>query len=149
MKDRPQVLYKYLDAAGARVFLKEPQMRWKDFRLLDDLMEVLPGYRSLTEREVQALAQTQSNRTGISVDKCAHYYRTLSEMDPTYWEKELRRLIEEQKPTMFICSMSARADSGAMWGLSGATVPPPPPTQEDEDFLPDPTDNNEPARKSA
>jgi len=92
-------------------------MRWKDFRQLDDLMEVLPGYRSLTEAEVQSVAKVQSAKTGISFEKCAFFYRTLSEMNPTYWERELRKLIDEQEAMMFICSMSARADSGAMWGL--------------------------------
>lgn len=92
-------------------------MRWKDFRQLDDLMEVLPGYRPLTEAEVQAIAKRQSAKTRISAEKCAHFYRTYSEVDLTYWEDELRKLIDKADATMFICSMSARADSGAMWGL--------------------------------
>lgn len=117
MADRPPVLYKYLDSAGARVFLNEPQMRWKDFRQLDDLMEILPGIRPLTEAEVRSIAKIQAAKTGITAEKCAHYYRTLSGMDPTYWERNLRELIDEQEPTMFICSMSVRANSGAMWGL--------------------------------
>lgn len=117
MAERPPVLYKYLDSPGARAFLKEPQMRWKDFRQLDDLMEVLPGYRPLTESEVQAIAKMQSEKTGITVEKCAHYYRTLSGVDLTYWEDELRKMIDKAEATMFICSMSARPNSGAMWGL--------------------------------
>lgn len=94
-------------------------MRWKDFRQLDDLMEVLPGCRSLSDPEIQWIAETQAAKTGITVEKCAHYYRALSEMNPTYWERELRKLIAAQEPTMFICSLSERVDSGAMWGLYG------------------------------
>jgi hypothetical protein len=37
LKDRPAVLYKYLDATGANAFLEKPQLQHRAFEKLDDI----------------------------------------------------------------------------------------------------------------
>jgi Protein of unknown function (DUF2971) len=123
MPVRPPILYKYLDAAGARGFLEKPQVRFKDFRKLDDLMEVLPGGRLMTEEELQRAARDKFERVAgkISEEKCAHFVRTLNEVcTSAYWEREVRKLVDSQTISICISSMSERCDSGAMWaGYAG------------------------------
>jgi hypothetical protein len=112
---QPSALYKYLDAEGAKAFLNAPQIRFKDWKDLDDSMEVIPGFRPFTESEIQALAVKRSNETSTSVEKCAHYLRTMSLVDPIYLETQLREGLWAQASALFVCSLTTRPDSGAMW----------------------------------
>jgi hypothetical protein len=114
------VLYKYLDAKGALRFLEQPQLLFRDWRKLDDSMEVVPGFRPLTIFEIrQAAAQKfqdlQMAGTPISYDKCMALYQAVSEIDRSYLEMQMREFLTEQDCTLFVCSMSERRDSGAMW----------------------------------
>jgi len=119
MPERPTILYKYLDLEGARAFLAKPQLQFKDFRRLDDLMEILPGHRKLSEEEIAIYAPLKAQQVGnkISVEKCAHFLRSLSGVGGEYLENGMRELLSDQSPALFICSMTERWDSGAMWGL--------------------------------
>ncbi len=112
---RPAVLYKYLNAEGAKDFLKAPQVRFKDWRKLDDSMEVVPGFRAYAEAEVDALATKMANETLVPREKCAHYLRTTSLVDPAYLEGQMRKEFLAQESTLFVCSLTARPESGAMW----------------------------------
>jgi len=118
MATRPPILYKYLDRAGAEAFLKQPQLRYKDFRELDDLMEVLPGFRSLSQDEAAELGRLRA-QSGVAVqfslEKHAFFLKTLSEVDPRYLEDEFRKQLAHLPPALFICSLTERADSVAMW----------------------------------
>jgi hypothetical protein len=121
MLPHPSVLYKYLNPLGAADFLKAPQLRFRDFRELDDLMEVLPGHRPLTEAEVQRDAEERHHwlkERGkvISVEKCAIFVRALSSLKGTTWEDGMRELLVDAPGTLFICSLTERWNSGAMWG---------------------------------
>lgn len=113
----PSILYKYLDQSGAKAFLGKPRLCFKDWRKLDDLMEVLPGHRPMSEDEIQQQARIKAQQTRLSIEKCATFVRGLTQIDPVYWERELRRSLEETPATLFICSMTDRWNSGAMWGL--------------------------------
>jgi hypothetical protein len=119
MAPRPEILYKYLDQSGAKAFLEKPQLRFADWRQLDDLMEVLPGNRKMTESEIQQQALIKARQIGykVPVEKCAVFYREMSKLDPTFWENGMRELLMEQPATLFVCSMTERFDSGSMWGL--------------------------------
>jgi hypothetical protein len=118
MLKHPKILYKYLDLEGSRAFLAKPQLRFKDFRRLDDLMEVLPGHRTLSEEEIAKYAPIKAQQLGnaISVAKCAHFLRSLSGVGGAYLEDGMRELLLAQSATLYICSMTERWDSGAMWG---------------------------------
>lgn len=114
----PAILYKYLDSDGAKAFLKKPQIRFSDWRKLDDVMEVIPGCRIMTEPEILEVANRQSVQTGLSITDCSLMLRGISKFaasKPGGWERELRKLHEDQPGMIFICSMSERYDSGAMW----------------------------------
>ena len=117
MSPIPSRLFKYLDGDGAKAFLEKPQIRFKDWRKLDDSMEILPGFRALTETEIKhhAAAKYQQCQGKISLEKCEIFVRALSNLDPLYLEKEMRAIFNETEPTLFVNSMSARPDSGALW----------------------------------
>lgn len=112
---RPAVLYKYLNAEGAKDFLKAPQVRFKDWRELDDSMEVVPGFRAYTEAEIDALAAKMANETPVPRGKCAHYLRITSLVDPVYLERQMRKEFLAQESTLFVCSLTTRPESGGMW----------------------------------
>ncbi len=112
---RPAILYKYLNAEGALNFLKAPQVRFKDWRTLDDSMEVVPGFRTHTEAEIDALAAKLARETPVPLEKCAYYLRTTSLVDPAYLEGQMREEFMAQACMLFVCSLTARPESGAMW----------------------------------
>src|SRR5579859_1201076 len=113
MVQRPPILYKYLNAKGAKAFLKQPQLRFKHFLELDDLMEIIPGFRRMSEAEVQKYATIKAQQLGnkLSAEKCAIFLRHTSRLDPTYWENGMRALLEKEKLSIFVCSMTDRCDS--------------------------------------
>jgi len=118
MSDRPPILYKYLDAAGAKSFLQKPQIRFKDWRHLDDLMEVLPGSRLMNEDEICHAARAKFAQVDgkVSEEKCAHFVRALNKLSTSaYWEREARKLLEPSPVAICVSSMTERCDSGAMW----------------------------------
>jgi hypothetical protein len=92
---RPTILYKYLDAKGALAFLDRPQLRFSDWRNLDDLTEAVPGFRDLTPAvlEFAIIHQTKLNPT-ISPDKIRHYFTTLNSSDRSAMSREWRTLLK-------------------------------------------------------
>ena len=119
----PPIFYKHLNVEGALAFLKSPQIRYKDWRKLDDLMEVLPGFRQLTEEEVRIEAKGRFARLpGVSLDKHEHFLRALTSLPAEYLEEEMRKLFEAQPTTLFVCSMTSRHDSGEWIPLFGPSL---------------------------
>jgi hypothetical protein len=117
MNPIPSRLFKYLDGSGAKAFLEKPQIRFKDWRKLDDSMEILPGFRALTETEIKhhAAAKYQQCQGKIPLEKCEIFVRSNSKLDSLYLEKEMRKFFNESEATLFVNSMSVRPDSGALW----------------------------------
>lgn len=120
-RPRPVILYKYLDAKGALAFLQHPQLRFSDWRSLDDLTEAVPGFRALTIDELEyAIAQEQERTPTVSPEKIRHWFTVLNSADQQYLSREWRTLLKRPEyKHLHICSTSCRFNSGPMWSQYG------------------------------
>ena len=118
MDDFPKILYKYIEPEGAKKFLASPQLHFTDWRKLDDLMEVIPGTKPLTIHELHALAVEESRKRGLPYDFCRRNLASMGQDDK--WERDLRKLFDDQACTLFLCCLTERWNSGAMWALYAA-----------------------------
>lgn len=121
MAEKPKILYKYIGPKGAEEFLARPQLRYTDWRILDDLMEVMPGPRHLRDDEIPfaAAVEFQKNPKRSLAQHMERFQQIRETEDPADYERQLRDLFLKQPCTMFIGSLTERYDSGAMWGLYG------------------------------
>lgn len=120
-RPRPVILYKYLDAKGALAFLQYPQLRFSDWRKLDDLTEAVPGFRALTPGELEsAIAQEVKRKPTISPEKIRHWFTVLNSADQWHLSREWRTLLKRPEyKHLHICSTSCRFNSGPMWSQYG------------------------------
>jgi len=116
LKDRPAVLYKYLDATGAKAFLEKPQLQHRAFEKLDDICDSLPAFSTLSEDLALQNAIERASRdslAAVALEKQILFYRQLGMRSPADLERMLRDLISQgHGPTLYICSMVARAGFG-------------------------------------
>lgn len=115
MDEIPKLFYKYIRPEGAEVFLAKPQIHFTDWRKLDDLMEILPGAKPLTEVELDNEAARESRERHLPFALCR---AMLAGLGQDYeWDRALRERFENQPCSLFINCLSARWNSGAMWAL--------------------------------
>jgi hypothetical protein len=116
----PPILYKYLDAAGAKVFLEQPQLRYTKFIDLDDILDTQPGFTPQTDEQARINAIEQVLLNPIDSVSAKHRLIVLEEMGkipPEALEEIGREVLQEQAEFPYVCSLSAEQGSLAMWSL--------------------------------
>lgn len=114
----PQILYKYLDREGAEAFLAKPQLRFTDFRNLNDLFELVPGFELCSEEILDRKARDyvkQHPVAGIQESKQVIFRKALGRIDPRYVSRLLREAIAKLSDPMHICSLSEVSGSVSQW----------------------------------
>jgi hypothetical protein len=113
--DVPKILYKYLKPCDAEVFLSRPQLRFTNFVNLDDILEVLPGERSLTQHEISKMAAEDSKETGQSVEKCRR--RVVAHANGPWCGRALRDAFRKSPPELCISCLTELWESDGMWAI--------------------------------
>ena len=117
MSQTPSILYKYIDISGANAFLAQPQIRYADWRELDDLMEVIPGFRPLREDEIgpAAVAQMKTLPQADYAKVCERMRFISQTYTPRTYEVHARKAMANVEKQFAVCCLSERWNSGAMW----------------------------------
>jgi hypothetical protein len=116
----PAIVYKYLNAHGAKNFLAAPQLRFTRITELDDILDTMPAFSPQTEVEAleNALERVRRNPIeSVSLEHQIAFYKRLGKFPPAKLEKWLREFREEHMKGFFACSMTAERGSLAMWSL--------------------------------
>lgn len=122
--DPPFRLYKYLGIEGAKNFLKQPQLWFKNFLDLDDPLDTRPGFTPQTDEQARRNAIERVARNplpNVSLEHQLIIFEELGKFPATALEEIARDVAKDfatkSAPFPFVCSLSAIPHSLAMWSL--------------------------------
>lgn len=116
----PPILYKYLDAAGAKAFLTKPQLRYTKFIDLDDILDTQPGFTPQTREQSRLNAIERVTREpleSISPEHQLIIWEEYGMIPPEAMEDIMREVLEEQAEFPYVCSFTPEPGLLAMWSL--------------------------------